>query len=74
MKAEALAVRALLYFQLVNIYGEPYNHNKEALGVPVRLIADLTEKQIERSTVGYVYEEVILKDLLEAARLMSLFR
>ncbi|MCQ4872891.1 MULTISPECIES: RagB/SusD family nutrient uptake outer membrane protein [Odoribacteraceae] len=71
VKAEALAVRALLYFQLVNIYGEPYNHNKEALGVPVRLIADLTEKQIERSTVGYVYEEVILKDLLEAARLME---
>ncbi len=39
VKAEALAVRALLYFQLVNIYGEPYNHNKDALGVPVRLIS-----------------------------------
>ena len=71
VKAEALAVRALLYFQLVNIYGEPYNHNKDALGVPVRLISDLTEKNIERSTVGYIYEEVILKDLLEAARLMD---
>ncbi len=71
IKAEALAVRALLYFQLVNIYGEPYNHNKEAFGVPVRLISDLTEKRIERSTVGYIYEEVILKDLLEAARLMD---
>ena len=58
VKAEALAVRALLYFQLVNIYGEPYNHNKDALGVPVRLISDLTEKNIERSTVRYVYEEV----------------
>ena len=71
VKAEALAVRALLYFQLVNIYGEPYNHNKDALGVPVRLISDLTEKNIERSTVGYIYEEVILKDLLEAARLLD---
>ena len=71
VKAEALAVRALLYFQLVNIYGEPYNHNKDALGVPVRLISDLTEKNIERSTVRYVYEEVILKDLLEAARLLD---
>ena len=39
--------------------------------VPVRLISDLTEKNIERSTVGYIYEEVILKDLLEAARLMD---
>ena len=71
VKAEALAVRALLYFQLVNIYGEPYNYNKDALGVPVRLISDLTEKNIERSTVGYIYEEVILKDLLEAARLLD---
>ena len=71
VKAEALAVRALLYFQLVNIYGEPYNHNKDALGVPVRLISNLTEKNIERSTVGYIYEEVILKDLLEAARLLD---
>ena len=71
VKAEALAVRALMYFQLVNIYGEPYNHNKEALGVPVRLVSDLTEKHIERSTVGYIYEEVILKDLLEAARLLD---
>ena len=71
VKAEALAVRALLYFQLVNIYGESYNHNKDALGVPVRLISDLTEKNIERSTVGYIYEEVILKDLLEAARLLD---
>ena len=60
-----------MYFQLVNIYGEPYNHNKEALGVPVRLVSDLTEKHIERSTVGYIYEEVILKDLLEAARLLD---
>ncbi|MEI3423416.1 MAG: hypothetical protein V8R91_21500 [Butyricimonas faecihominis] len=31
----------------------------------------MTEKHIERSTVGYIYEEVILKDLLEAARLLD---
>ena len=31
----------------------------------------MTEKNIERSTVGYIYEEVILKDLLEAARLLD---
>ncbi|MBC5623491.1 MULTISPECIES: RagB/SusD family nutrient uptake outer membrane protein [Butyricimonas] len=71
VKAEALAVRSLLYFQLVNIYGEPYNHNKEALGVPVRLTADLTEEHLKRETVAYIYEEVIAKGLEEAARLMD---
>ena len=71
VKAEALAVRALLYFQLVNIYGEPYNYNKEALGVPVKLTADLSEDPVKRETVAYVYEEVVLKGLLEAARLMD---
>ena len=34
VKAEALALRAYYYFWLVNLYGEPYNYNKEALGVP----------------------------------------
>lgn len=71
VKAEALAVRSLLYFQLVNIYGEPYNHDKEALGVPVRLTADLTEEHLKRQTVGYIYEEIIVKGLVEAARLMD---
>lgn len=71
VKAEALAVRSLLYFQLVNIYGEPYNHNKEALGVPLRVSANLTEEHMKRETVGYIYEEVIAKGLQEAARLMD---
>lgn len=71
VKAEALAVRALLYFQLVNIYGEPYNYNKEALGVPARLTADLSDDPMARATVQYIYEEIIVKDLMEAARLMD---
>ena len=32
IKAEALAVRALFYFWLVNLYGEPYTENPQALG------------------------------------------
>lgn len=71
VKAEALAVRALLYFQLVNIYGEPYNYNKDALGVPAKLTADLADEPIGRATVQYIYEEIIVKGLVEAALLMD---
>lgn len=71
VKAEALAVRALLYFQLVNIYGEPYNYNKEALGVPLKLDSNLSNEPIARATVAEVYENVLVPDLQEAARLMD---
>lgn len=71
VKAEALAIRAMLYFQLVNIYGEPYNYNKEAPGVPLKLDANLSDEPIARATVAQVYEDVIVPDLEEAARLMD---
>lgn len=76
VKAEALAVRALLYFQLVNIYGQPYNYVKkhgikDAPGVPLKLNSSLSEDPIARATVDSVYESVILPDLREAARLMD---
>ena len=68
VKAEALAIRAMLYFQLVNIYGEPYNYNRDALGVPLKLDANLSNEPIARSTVAQAYEDVIVPDLVEAAR------
>ncbi len=71
VKAEALAIRAMFYFQLVNLYGEPYNYNKEALGVPLKLNANLSKDGIARSTVAEVYENVIVPDLQEAAKLMD---
>ena len=71
VKAEALAVRALQYFQLVNLYGEPYNYNKNALGVPLKLTADLQQEGMARATVAQVYEDVIVPDLQEACRLMD---
>lgn len=71
VKAEALAVRAMLYFQLVNLYGEPYNYNKNALGVPLKLDANLSTDGIARSTVAEAYENVILPDLKKAAELMD---
>ncbi|GHS94821.1 membrane protein [Bacteroidia bacterium] len=59
VKAEALAVRALYYFKLVNLYGEPYNHNKEALGVPLKLTSTMTEAFMPRNTVAEVYDTIV---------------
>ncbi|HJD74943.1 MAG TPA: RagB/SusD family nutrient uptake outer membrane protein [Bacteroides reticulotermitis] len=70
IKAEALAARALHYFTLVNLYGEPYDYNKQALGVPLKLTAILQEKGSARNTVEEVYRQ-ILDDLNEAASLLE---
>jgi hypothetical protein len=69
VKAEALAVRAYFYFQLVNLYGEPYSHNPDALGVPLKLDSGI-ETELARATVATVYDQIIA-DLSEAARLMD---
>lgn len=75
VKAEALGVRALLYFELVNLYGQPYNYlkktGKSAMGVPLKTNATLAEDVIARSSVDSVYNTVIVPDLEEACRLMD---
>lgn len=60
--AQAYALRAFYYLNLVNLFGEPYNHNPEALGVPLKLSSDLSTSGMKRNTVGEVYEQII-KDL-----------
>lgn len=70
VKGEALAVRALYYFRLVNLYGEPYNHNRSSLGVPLKLHSGMEEVSMERATVEKVYENIVA-DLKEASRLMD---
>ncbi len=68
VKAQAYALRGFYQFNLVNIFGEPYNHNPKALGIPLRLTSGVEKEDIARSTVEMVYEQVI-KDLDEAERL-----
>lgn len=59
VKAQAYALRALYYFNLVNLFGEPYSHNQEALGVPLKLTSELTTDYPSRNTVGEVYEQIV---------------
>lgn len=66
--AQACALRAYYYFYLVNCFGLPYNYDKNAPGVPLKLTAGVKNSSMPRNTVGEVYEQV-LKDLLRAEKL-----
>jgi len=69
-KGQALTARALIYFDLVRLYGKPYNMDKNSLGVPLELTPLDASAQPTRATVTQVYDQ-ILADLTAAAPLMS---
>lgn len=66
---QALTARAIIYFDLVRLYGEPYNENKTALGVPITLTRLEIEDQLGRNTVEENYTQ-ILKDLKDSEVLL----
>ncbi|WP_099290360.1 RagB/SusD family nutrient uptake outer membrane protein [Butyricimonas sp. Marseille-P3923] len=70
VRAQALAMRAFYYYYLVNFYGKPYGADKDALGVPLKLTADLSTESIARSTVKRVYDQMV-EDLSEAEKLFA---
>jgi hypothetical protein len=61
IKAQAQAIRALLYFKLVNLYARPYTDNPNGPGVPLVLTYD-AYKLPTRNTVTEVYAQIV-KDL-----------
>ncbi|AUC86180.1 RagB/SusD family nutrient uptake outer membrane protein [Polaribacter sp. ALD11] len=65
-------IRALVYFQMGNVFGKPYNQGISNLSIPLKLTTSITDLP-DRNTVGEVYEQVI-KDLLKAEALMSINR
>lgn len=66
--AQALTLRGYFYFTLVNLFGNPYYYNKDALGVPLKLTSGIENSDLSRNTVSEVYTQ-ILEDLREAERL-----
>lgn len=67
-KSEALAIRAMCYFDLIQLYGKPYSIGNGAnRGVPLRLTANKSAEgnDLAASTVAEVYTQ-ILKDLNDA--------
>lgn len=68
-KGEAYAIRALVYFDLVRLFGKPYTTEPNSLGVPIVLHYDPAALP-KRNTVAEVYAQ-ILSDLDKAIELMS---
>jgi tetratricopeptide (TPR) repeat protein len=69
-KGQALTLRALIYFDLVRLYGKPYSMDKTSYGVPLVLTPLDAADQPTRATVEQVYTQ-IMEDLAEAAPLMA---
>jgi len=70
-KGQALTLRALLYFDLVRLYGKPYTEdNGASLGVPMPLEVLDVYTQMQRSTVAQNYTQIV-KDLTDAAPMLS---
>ena len=67
---QALTIRALIHFDLVRLYGKPYNMDKNAYGVPVVTEPIDASAQLLRNTVEEVYTQVV-KDLKDAAPLLG---
>lgn len=63
-------IRALVFFQMGNVFGRPYNQGTENLSIPLKLTSDI-EDLPDRNTVGEVYDQVI-KDLKKAESLMTI--
>lgn len=73
-KSEALTLRAICYFDLLQLYAKPFNMGSGSNpGVPLRLKAEKSSENsdLARSTVAEVYTQ-ILKDLNDAEPLAVL--
>jgi len=70
VEGQALTTRALLYFDLVRLYGNTYTQNKTNLGVPIVLNTVNYDYKPKRNTIEEVYVQ-ILKDLKEGQALLK---
>ncbi len=69
IKGQALTTRALVYFDLVRLYGKPFNMDKASFGVPLVLQPLDASAQPTRASVEEVYNQII-KDLNDAAPIL----
>lgn len=70
IKGQALTLRALFYFDLVRLYGLPYNYNSASYGVPDVTEPIAAEAQPTRATVAQNYSRII-SDLEAGATLLA---
>ncbi len=71
IKGQAYTIRALVHFNLCNMFGAPYSHDGgTSLGVPVVTRVIAPDEVLTRNTVAEVYQQVI-SDLNIAIPLLS---
>lgn len=69
---EQYYLRALVYFELVNMFGQPYvNNPTQNLGLPIKLSSNPNDYPAGRSTVAETYQQ-IESDLLKSVELMTI--
>ncbi len=63
IKGEALGLRAMYHFMLVNLYARPYNDSlttpDQSPGIPIRLDGNLSDAYLSRNTVKEVYQQIV---------------
>ncbi|WP_173003149.1 RagB/SusD family nutrient uptake outer membrane protein [Chitinophaga sp. SYP-B3965] len=71
LRGQALTIRALMYYMLVNIYSQPFNYTTNAShpGVAINTESDWNSIPVKRNTVSEVYN-FILDDLKKADELL----
>lgn len=69
-EGQAFTLRALIYFDLVRLYGLPYNVEKSSLGVPKAITTLGSDAQLGRATVEENYKQ-ILSDLTVGKTLLA---
>jgi starch-binding outer membrane protein, SusD/RagB family len=69
-KGQALTLRAIMYFDLVRLYGLPYNMSSSSFGVPLTLEPLDASAQLHRASVKDVYDQIII-DLKAGESLLS---
>lgn len=69
-EGEALTLRAMVYFDLVRLYGKPYNYDKTSYGVPLTTSTLNADAQPTRASVEEVYTQ-IMSDLTAGKALLA---
>jgi hypothetical protein len=67
---QALTIRAMILFDLVRLYGKPYNMDKNSDGIAVVTEQVDASAKLLRDPVEKAYQQIVA-DLIEAAPLMS---
>ncbi|NLP58060.1 RagB/SusD family nutrient uptake outer membrane protein [Lutibacter sp. B1] len=58
-KGEALAMRALIHFDLARIFGKPYSVDNSALAAPLVITVQTVDDDPARATVSEMYNQVV---------------